>query len=85
MSTEFKWSHDPKTDEEISEIMGAVMTALRKAAPNLPLMAIVAFPADNQDGVYICSGANVGPEQQRLMLTLTLDGAQIAPENTTFN
>jgi hypothetical protein len=85
MSTDFKWSTDPKTDAEISEIMSAAMAALRQAAPNLPLMAIIAFPADSEDGTYICSGANIGPEQQRLILTLALEGVQITPEKTTFN
>lgn len=85
MSTNFKWSEDPKTDSEISDIMNAAMAALRQAAPNLPLMAIIAFPTDEADSTYICSGANVGPEQQHVMLTLALEGTRGAPENTTLN
>jgi hypothetical protein len=48
-------------------------------------MTIIAFPADSEDGTYICSGANIGPEQQRLILTLALKGVQTTPEKTTFN
>lgn len=85
MAIKFKWSDDPKTDTEISEIMSAAMAALRKAAPNLPIMTIIAFPTGDEDSTYICSGANVGPEQQYVMLSFALGGTQRAPENTTLN
>jgi len=82
MAIKFKWAENPKTDAEISEIMEAAMTALRLAAPNLPIMTIIAFNADEEGSTYICTGSNIDPEQQYVMLSYALHAK---PDHATLN
>ncbi len=85
MGIDFKWSDDPKTDDEISTIMQNSLNAVREAAPDLPVLVIVAFPPQDVDDLLICAGSNVRPCEQELLLTLALEGVQKPPPNTTLN
>ena len=62
------------TLDEIDNIMDRAIAALREAAPDLPIMAVIAFPTDRDGETCIYSGGNMEPDVQRRLLTVALDG-----------
>lgn len=72
-----------KRDADMKKVMDAAMAALKAAAPNLPLMCIIAFPTPDPETTCICSGANVPQEQQHTMLSIALDGLELNEHQST--
>lgn len=76
-------STDSKRDADMKEAMDAAMAALKSAVPDLPIMRLVAFPTADPETTCICSGANVPKEQQRVMLSIALDGVELNEHQST--
>ena len=76
-------SPDSKRDADMKEAMDAAMAAVKAAVPDLPVMCIVAFPTADPDTTCICSGANVPQEQQRMMLSIALEGVELNEHHST--
>lgn len=72
------------TQEEIDETMQKALKAVRAAAPDLPVIAVIAFPTDdNQTCVF--TGGNMQPEIQKFILSVAIEGLNIKsnPESAT--
>jgi len=63
-----------RSDEEMSEMMNNALNAIKYVMPDLPVICVVAFPCKNEDGTFVFSGANVAPDQQKMILTVALEG-----------
>lgn len=59
------------TKAEMKAILQNAVAELKKAAPDMPVMCVVAFPTDDPEISAICASSNVSPQDQTLML-LTL-------------